>query len=74
MNQEELPIVHVEHRKVVKVGGSRMICLPAEWCEEHQVTVGQDVAIVFGDDLRILAPESVPRLADIQEEVLAQEK
>ena len=72
--EEKLPVVRTERRKVVQVGGSNMICLPMEWCKEHNVEPGQDITIVFADDLRILAPESVPHVSLITEEIIADGK
>lgn len=44
-------------RRVSRIGGSRMVALPAEWCEQHGVKDGDDLSFAANRDLKFFAPE-----------------
>ena len=56
MAETQKPIV--EHRKVVKQGGSRYIAIPLGWFEANNLDPDNlDLLIVANKDIRIVNPE-----------------
>jgi hypothetical protein len=56
MAETQKPIV--EHRKVVKQGGSRYIAIPLGWFEANSLDPDNlDLLIVANKDIRIVNPE-----------------
>ncbi len=57
MTETQKPIV--EHRKVVKQGGSRYIGIPLEWFEANNIDPNNlKLLIVANKDIRIVNPDN----------------
>lgn len=68
MTDENQKIAFSGKRRVTRVGGSRMIALPAEWLEQHDIEEGDDLQFIANRDLKFVAPEGQP---DIYRKVAA---
>jgi antitoxin component of MazEF toxin-antitoxin module len=51
-------------RKVTKVGGSKMIALPPDWLEQHNIQEGDEVTLIANCDIRICAPGKSKEIYD----------
>lgn len=55
----------VEHRKVVKQGGSRYIALPLKWFEAHNLNPDNlELLMIVDKDIRIVNPSNEAEVYD----------
>lgn len=51
-------------KKIMKVGGSKVIVIPPEWLEQHNLQEGDEVTLVANCDIRICAPDKSEKVYD----------
>lgn len=65
---------YVGRRRVQQLGGSKVIVIPSEWADAHNIKAGDELTLVANRHLKVLAPEDVKDIYDPVTEVVAEEK
>lgn len=49
----------IVRRRLQKLGGSRVLVIPAEWLEQYDLKEGDQLTMIANRHLKVLAPDAV---------------